>query len=291
LPDIGPVSYFINKFLFLPGIVKKFNQIVKEAPVYLINYLPLPTSLDFQKRISPDIAAYDCVWDWANDPIAPKMHLCEDEMISACDLVFADSPYLFKKMQTKHDHVFRILPAVQNKLFETNGLNESRIKRSEPVLGYFGNLKVNIDLQLLADLSWKYELHVIGPKPAETSTFSTRTVFHGPVAHQALPELLINVDILVLPYKRSRHTPAVIPAKTFECLATGKPVVVIGLESLQEFSDYFYICRDENELIKNIELAFSEDDMKRSSRLEFARKNDWNIRVKEIEGFFIGTTK
>jgi len=286
LPDTTAIADWINKTIFIPWFIKRNQESFSNASAsFLINYLPIHSSIDLQLALNPAVSAYDCVWDWSNDPKAPKMRLTEDLLIKNVSMVFADSPFLFNKMRAKHKTTYRVLPAVHFNLFEDardagRGLTKGK---PEVVVGYFGNIGVNINKKLLEDVSEYYSLLLVGPQPEDKSRFSSSTRFLGPVPHGDLPSLLAEVDVLLLPYNRSAHLPAVIPAKTFECLATGKPVVAIGLESLIEFEEYFYIANSEGDFIHKIETALHEPGDNRFERLNLAKRNDWQMRIQEIE--------
>jgi hypothetical protein len=104
-----------------------------------------------------------------------------------------------------------------------------------------------------------------------------------------VPELLQDVDVLLLPYMQSKHSRGVIPAKTFECLATGIPTVSIGLSSLEEFAEYFYLCDTYEQVISAIEAAADEEEDLRRRRIEFARKQTWASRIHDLESMLTST--
>ncbi len=58
--------------------------------------------------------------------------------------------------------------------------------------------------------------------------------YRGAVPHEGLPASLAGVDAYVLPYEINNLTKGISPAKTYECLATGKPVVASPLPALRE---------------------------------------------------------
>ena len=289
VPDTSAFGDWLNQIIFIPRFIQSHQAAFSGSDtVYLINYLPIPSSLHLQQALGPDVSAYDCVWDWSNDPKAPKMRLIEDLLIRNVSMVFADSPFLLNKMRAKHETTHRVLPAVHYDLFADarHPGKPSNENQSEAIVGYFGNIGVNIDVDLLEKVSEMYPLRVIGPYPEEKSQFSPNTTFVGPVPHRELPALLAEVDVLLLPYNRSAHLPAVIPAKTFECLATGKPIVAIGLESLREFEDYFYFSETDEEFLQNIALALHEPLKNTNERLSLAKHNDWQSRIRKIESYF-----
>jgi glycosyltransferase involved in cell wall biosynthesis len=283
LPDVGRLAQWINRRLLLPGILNRLTSNDWPRPLIVLNYLPIPASLYFQRGLAPDLAIYDCVWDWSNDPYSHNMPLVEDELLQEVDLVFADSPYLVSKMEARHPRVVQILPAVHYELFEISRQPIEVAGGRRPLCAYFGNLGVNIDIDLLREVSHRYPLRLIGPSRGKLSGFSADTEFLGPVPHGRVPELLRDADVLLLPYRRAAHTPAVIPAKTFECLATGKPTVVIGLPSLQQYRDMFYICETHDEFIQTIAQVMQENPSLRERRLQCAKDNDWLRRISQLE--------
>ena len=105
----------------------------------------------------------------------------------------------------------------------------------------------------------------------------------GASPRERLPELLADIDVIVLPYKREGHTRAVIPAKTFECLATGKPTVAIGLPSLSKYGDLFHLCHTDEEFLEAVRRAPEDPPALRQRRVQFARENSWERRIDEIE--------
>jgi glycosyltransferase involved in cell wall biosynthesis len=105
----------------------------------------------------------------------------------------------------------------------------------------------------------------------------------GPVPQGELPALLADVDVIVLPYRKAAHSAGVIPAKTFECLATGKPVVAKGLASLEEMGDAFVLAEGEEAFVRAVREAVDEAPERRERRLELARRNTWARRAEEID--------
>ena len=77
------------------------------------------------------------------------------------------------------------------------------------------------------------------------------------------------------------------PAKTFECLATGRPSVAIGLPSLASFGELFYLCESHEEVLDAIGRAAREDAALEEPRREVARANSWDARIEQIEALIL----
>jgi glycosyltransferase involved in cell wall biosynthesis len=130
-----------------------------------------------------------------------------------------------------------------------------------------------------------FEISLIGYTDSRHHLFSHPNVRYTPVvSQQKLPELLKSTDALLIPYKVNEFTEGVFPTKAYECLATGKPVVATPLPDLQDrFSGHIYLASDTTEFTKVLrQLPRLENRKKVKSRLELARKNTWEIRLRSI---------
>lgn len=282
LPDIGVFFPRVNALFFMPLLARKIKRMGAGACV-VMNYLPTASSLRLQRLLDPKVCVYDCTEDWENFPTAQSTRVLEKEMIRAADLVFATAPYLLEKIKTvRAKNVHLVLPGAHYADFEVCRQFKKDENDASIRCAYFGGLRGDTDLDLLRAVSQSFQLRLIGPLEAgDLDGFSKATEFVGPVTYQALPAFLADVDVLLLPYLSALpHVRGIMPAKTFQCLATGKPTVVSGLESLREFEDFFYLADAREDFIAHIRRAAREDDgQKRARRLELARANDWRVRL------------
>jgi glycosyltransferase involved in cell wall biosynthesis len=108
--------------------------------------------------------------------------------------------------------------------------------------------------------------------------------YTGEVSHAKLPAALAGVDAFVLPYKVNDLTRSISPAKTYECLATGKPVVAAPLPALEELAGHVYLAEKPEDYVRLLQsLGRLETEEKVRARVELARKNSWEVRFREIE--------
>ena len=89
--------------------------------------------------------------------------------------------------------------------------------------------------------------------------------------------------MVLLPYVIDDFTRHIQPAKLFECLAVGKPVVATRLPSLEPFSDLVSLATNIEEFDQALaEAAVENDPELRERRKEVARANSWERRYQEI---------
>src|SRR3712207_2520977 len=108
--------------------------------------------------------------------------------------------------------------------------------------------------------------------------------FLGEVPHKALPQHLRKADALIIPYKITPFTQGTFPPKTYECLATGKPVVATPLPDLKPLDEHVYLGHGPKDFVQILcRLHESETTEKRRARIELARRNSGEARFPKFE--------
>ena len=276
-PDSGPAAQAVNQRFFIPGILNKILAWLQGSRPLVITYLPSRAILTLVKKLPAQTRIYDCVCDWAHDPYAATATLYEEELVKVSDRVIADSPHNLKRMQALHGAVIQIEGGVDYDFFEPARREKKR--GNPPLCVYYGDIGVHTDLDLLAKVSERYRLRLIGPVRLPLKNFSKETEILGAVPYERLPGLLTEADVLLLPYRNTPHNQGVLPAKTFECLATGKPTVAIHLPSLAVYGKLFYLSRDHEDFLKNIDQSAFEEVSLRQERLRAAQENSWDRKA------------
>jgi glycosyltransferase involved in cell wall biosynthesis len=108
--------------------------------------------------------------------------------------------------------------------------------------------------------------------------------YRGVVPHGELPRHLADADALIMPYKTNAFTKGTFPAKTYECLATGKPTVATPLPDLARFGDLLYLAEDAGGFIETLRrLPETESAERVRARMELASRNSWEARFGTVE--------
>lgn len=281
LPDAGSIPTWINQHFFVPRLALGLKQRGLSKPVIMVHYVPISAALNLQSELHPDVAIYSCIHDWPNDPHTNRTWV-EKDLFHRVDMVWADSETNMSRATQFHPKVLPLKNAVSVDDFViSRGIPGVRKRR--PLCGYFGMIGFNIDIELLREVSRHYPLRLIGPSRYSLDNFSSKTEIIGAVPHEKLPMFLQDVDVLLLPYGNAPHVAGIMPAKIFEYLATGKPIVSIGLEELGEFQDLIYICRTKEEFISTISRSMFEDSTLPQARIERAKENSWTRRLERVD--------
>lgn len=106
-----------------------------------------------------------------------------------------------------------------------------------------------------------------------------------PTTGNELQELMITQDVLTIPYANKVSNMAVSsPAKLFQYLACGRPIVTSDIKNLIRMEDKFvYKAKCKEEFLEKIKKAHSEDNESLlNKRIKFASQNTWDVRGDQI---------
>jgi glycosyltransferase involved in cell wall biosynthesis len=140
---------------------------------------------------------------------------------------------------------------------------------------YFGTLRNELDykaVEALAEAGFSVEL--VGPVRQALPPMHRNVVVRPAVPANQLPKALTHYDALLLPYRDDEYNRGILPAKIYECLATGKPVLSSPLPALGELKDHLYICRTLAEWVEAArELPDAETAARRAARVQAAAEH------------------
>ncbi len=287
-PLTAPPTYgafrWMNAKLLVPRVLSDLRKIAGPCPV-VVAYPPTRTTLALISGLDPRLVLYDCSDDYEHFPGAPKdIGETERELLLRADLVSCTSAHLLEKARSIKPEAFLSGPAVDYERFEV--LQGSHPGGEISTVCFFGHVSLErIDLDALRAIAEAgFEVRILGGS-VEKGLFEIPGLdYRGEVSHPGLPSALAGVDAFVLPYKINALTRSISPAKTYECLATGKPVVAAPLPAMLDLAEYVYLTRrpeDYVEVLRNLKRL--ETGEKRRTRIELARKNSWDTRFRALE--------
>ncbi|MGQ9835824.1 MAG: glycosyltransferase, partial [Thermoanaerobaculaceae bacterium] len=158
-----------------------------------------------------------------------------------------------------------------------------------PVVGYYGAIADWFDADLVADLAemrphWQFLL--VG----STFTADTRRLKRlpnvkllGEKPYGEIPEWVAQMDVLIIPFKKTPLTDATNPVKFYEIMAAGKPLVSVPLPELKGYNDLVSFAESPSEFALAIaSLLQSETFEKSQKRRNFARAHTWETRSEQL---------
>ena len=272
-----------NARFFLPRVLRDVGTIAGPHPV-VVAYPPTRTTLALISGLDPALVLYDCSDDYEHFPGVPKdIARTERDLLLRADLVSCTSPYLLEKARRVRPDAFLSGPAVDYEQFAV--LQGPHATAEVRTVCFFGDVsRERIDFDALeAIVEAGIGLRIVGS--VEKRLLKIPGVdYRGEVSHAGLPEALAGVDAFVLPYRINALTSGISPAKTYECLATGRPVVAPPLPAMRDLGEHIYLAespQDYVEIMRNIGDLETNERMR--ARTELARENSWEVRFGELE--------
>ena len=285
-PPTSTLFRWLNRRFFAPRVVRDLGEIAGPDPV-VIAYPPTRTTLEVISGLRPRLLLYDCSDDYAHFPGAPRdVAATERELLRRADLVSCTSTRLLERVRPSRPDAFLSGPAVDYERFAP--LQDTSPGKEVRTVCYFGHVsRERTDpsaLRAIAEAGYEVRL-VGGLGRVERGSLELPGVdYRGEVPHAELPAALAGVDAFVLPYRVNGLTRSISPAKTYECLATGKPVVAAPLPALEELAGHIYLAERPEDYVETLRsLGSLETEEKRRARIELARENSWEARFEAFE--------
>ena len=280
----------VKRFLTREGI---------ERPIVWVHHPGYGEIVDMLPR---RLLVYDCVDDYAAFPeyAADGEWLTrrEERLCRMADAVFATSKTLYELRKPLNPHTFLAENVGDAAHFGKAFAEETQVPVEvsalpRPVIAFVGAVsgyKLNIDWMVHAARerpSWTFLLvGPVGMADPETNVQTLKSLPNVRITsikpYDELPAVLKGVNVTVIPYNINRYTESVFPIKFFEMLATGKPLVISALPSLEAYFDDVLVARDADGFVTACEAALQDTPEQRDARIALAQRNSWEKRVSEL---------
>jgi glycosyltransferase involved in cell wall biosynthesis len=285
-PPTSKAFLWANERLLVPRVIRDLRKMAGSRPI-VVAYPPTRTTLALVSGLDPRLVLYDCSDDYERFPGAPKdLARTERELLLRADLVSCTSGHLLEKARRLRPDAFLSGPAVDYERFAA--LRDPSPAREVGTVCFFGDVRrERIDLDVLRAIAGAgFGLRIVGSIDGAGRDLlkMPRVDYLGEVSHARLPGALAGVDAFVLPYKINAMTRAISPAKTYECLAAGKPVVAAPLPAMRELDDYVYLAERPEDYVQTLRGLWDEGTGERvRAGIELSRENSWDVRFGELE--------
>lgn len=279
----------LNGRLVARSIGRAAQSMTMQAPV-LWTYYATRAVLRLADALRPGCIVYDCIDDVARNArgVAPDYALSERALLRRADLVLTTSSLLYADKRPFNERTFLIPPGANTAHFAA-GLPEPVELGGlpHPRLCFFGGIDERLDLDMLADIARRrpaWSIVLIGVVRTDVSPLAglRNVVFTGQKPYELLPAYLQHMDALLLPYLINEYTRRIYPAKVFECMATGKPVLATRLPDLEALDGYIRLVSAGDVLAAVEQVLAGEQPQIAQRRRTLAQANSWDARFQDI---------
>ncbi|MBI4424833.1 MAG: hypothetical protein HY554_13965 [Elusimicrobia bacterium] len=283
LPPTASAFRLANRAWLLPRLVGRLRALgLRPAPLVLA-YLPTATTLRLLDLLEPRLVVYDCVDNFEGHPSPPRdLGRTEFDLLRRSALALATSPFLLEKLAERHSNVHELHHGVDASFFAAPGPEPER--RAYRSFCYFGSLWHAVDYRHVRALAEAgFSVALLGPErePPPPLPASVRRLPSVPASR--LAAALAEFDGLLLPYADTPYNRGVVPAKTYECLATGKPVLATPIGGLTRFNERFYVESEPAGWVRLArDLPRTESAAARAARVELARRHTTEAQFEKL---------
>lgn len=297
-PYAGALGWRLNHRRHPAVVAATVRRLGLKDPIAL-TLLP-PRSSEMFAAVQPAAKLYYPVDEFAafgrkSEEEIRQIRRVEEDLLREVDVALAVSPRLVRRLRQVQPRTYLLENAADTEHFSPEGLDQAEPHPDlaglpRPRLGFVGQLDERLDQELLLYLSrerpdWQIVLAGRAKQGVDFSALQSAPNVHllGYQDYAALPSVLREVDVCLVPYRLCELTQSCWPLKTFEYLATGKAVVATPLESLLRLRGTVSLAGAPRDFLNAVESALKDGDASREARLEVARSNSWDHRVDEME--------
>lgn len=289
LPPTWALFRLLNSRLFLPALRGELAEAGLRRGASLLVYVPTATTIELVQTLKPGAVLYDCASNFRDHPQAPRdFARLERELLSLADQVVCDSDFLFEQKRAEHPRVDKIHQGVPKEFF---GLPAPRGTWDDFV--YYGTWSRDLDESFVDALAAAgFKTTVRGFAKADAPALAPAVKRHAPIAPKKLAASLAPYEAIMMPYRVNPFLLGVIPAKIYECLATGRPVIATPLPSLKALEGLIYIGETPEDWVRIArELPRTETAELRSARVAVAREHAAEVEFERLKASLASAAK
>ena len=237
---------------------------------------------------------YDCVDRHSAYPghIDPQVvDEMEEDLARSCGCVFATAQGLYDRLKEFNGNTHLIPNGCAFELFHSVASMEKA--GPSPHFGFVGMLQECLDYECMRAVTTEFpegKISLIGRTlPGVDMSWTEQfpnIELVGLVPQRELPDYIKDFDVCLNVFADNELSRDVSPLKFYEYLATGKPVVstLVPLQVL-DYAESIYLAETPAEFAMRCREALTEeaDSPKRTARIEAARRNSWDEKVKEMK--------
>ncbi len=244
-----------------------------------------PMALPLLADLETSAIVYDCMDELTGFHQAPRqLAQRERALLQRADVVFTGGPSLYRAKRSLHPSVHCFPSSVDAAHFaralevpSTPHPLHAAIRA--PRLGYYGVIDERFDAALVAavaDADPHWQVVLVGPiVKVDPQSLPRRPNIHylGMQPYDALPGLLADWDVGLIPFAHNESTRFVSPTKVLEYMAAEKPIVSTGIRDIVDpYAGVVAIADHPADFIEACRAALAETSERRRQRQAAMRR-------------------
>jgi glycosyltransferase involved in cell wall biosynthesis len=249
-----------------------------------------PMALEIALALEPTTLVFDVMDDLAAfKGAAPELVARQRQALDMADVVIAGGRSLHRSVIAQGRDDALLVPSGVSAAHYGSAARRGSPPDARPTAGYAGVIDERVDLELLAQLADAlpdWTIRMIGPiaKIDESALPTAPNIEHlGKQDYSALPGLLAELDVALMPFAINEATRAISPTKTLEYLAAGLPVVSTRIDDVvADFGDVVQLADDAAGFAAACLRAKDGANVDRSKVARLVATNDWDAIAQRL---------
>jgi hypothetical protein len=160
-------------------------------------------------------------------------------------------------------------------------------RKCKKIVLYVGTVSSWFDYDLIeTSLTVTHDVVYVIVGPCEVKYHpNSKIVFFRPVSHDAIMDIMLVADALVLPFKECELVKSVNPVKVYEYICVERPILLKLYSETEKFVEYAYLFNDQdeyNELLTKVDRGILRPRAAREKARAFVQENTWEHRGIEV---------
>ena len=262
----------------LPYLKTLIADLVNEYDEYLV-WFYTPMALPLLQGMNPATIVYDCMDELSAFANPPKQLLQrENALFGLADIVFTGGPSLYNAKRERHHNVHCFPSSVdvihfQQALDRANG-HPAQQAIGGPKLGFYGVIDERFDVELIdymAEAHPEWQIVLVGPVVKINPSILPRQAnihYIEQQPYEALPQLLADWDLCLLPFALNESTRFISPTKTLEYMAAELPIVSTPIKDVIDlYGSAVAIAETHEAFVAACEKLLTETDEEKTQRI------------------------
>ncbi|GAB3542002.1 glycosyltransferase [Spirosoma fluminis] len=281
----------LNSYRFISGLKRVMRRLNMRRPV-IVNALNPVFGVPMLDKLNELATVYYCFDEISFESwISRHGSRYEPQYIQRVTSVITTSESLRQAKSALQPNTFCVKNGVNFDLFNQALALAEANPPQKPVVGYLGSMDNRMDLDLveycvriMSDVSFQFIGEINQPLIPQRLAAYPNVTFTPPHQPPALPALLANMKVAIIPYLCNEHTYTIYPLKINEYLAAGLPVVSTPFSILDDFAGVVDLAREPETFAEALRRALADDSPERvAERVNLAKANSWEKRAEAFE--------
>ncbi len=229
----------------------------------------------------------------SNEELSNSLNQAYTETLKRADMVFANCQAAANTFLDVRQDIHVVPNAAERlELQQQPPVKPYELRQlTGPIIGYVGNLRDRIDIELISRMSRErpnWQIVLIGSAHGKPNILRLRgrpnLHFLGVKPYETAINYIRHFDVAIMPHLHNEISAAMNPLKLYVYASAGVPIVTTAVSNIEEMTKYAQVASNHDQFIAEIDSIISEPckTAAESARRDIPYESTWASRVESI---------